>query len=98
MASWLTALLPGRYHHRVDHDDAEQRGQDLSASRLLRHRHGPVCDRLFPVCLCRADGVRHVELLLQQRPAARLHAAQTTGEQSLCLALFRRHLQLSALS
>lgn len=88
-------MLPARYHHRADHDNAEQRGQDLAAPRLLHHRHGPVCDRLLPVCLCRVDGVRHVELLLQQRPAARLHAAQATSELSRRLVLLlrrRRHL------
>lgn len=69
-----------RHNDRADHDDAQQRRQDVAAQSVLCHRHGPVCDRLLPVCVCRSDGVCNVKLLLVQHAETQLHATQTAGE------------------
>ncbi|KAK7877608.1 hypothetical protein WMY93_031693, partial [Mugilogobius chulae] len=59
-----------RHHHGPHHDDPEHRGAHLSAARLLRHGHGPVRHRVFPVRVRRRHGVRHAQLLLLQRAQA----------------------------
>ena len=69
----LSSLASFRYHHSADHDDPQQRGQDIATQSVLRHRHGPFRHRLLPVCLCCSDGVRNIKLLLLQHPETQLH-------------------------
>lgn len=69
-----------RHNHRPDHDDPQQRGQDVPAQSVLHHRHGPLRHRLLPVRLRGSDGVRRVELLLKRRPRTQMQGAQATRE------------------
>lgn len=59
-----------RHHHSAHYDHAQHHCQEVPSSRLLRHRHGPLCHRVLLVCLCRPDGVRHPQLLLQLSKAS----------------------------
>lgn len=54
-----------RHHHSANHDHTQHHCQEVPASGILRHCHGPLCDRVLLVCLRCTDGVRHPQLLLQ---------------------------------
>lgn len=66
-----------RHHDCADDDHAEYGGEGVSAARVLRDGHGPFRHRLLPVRLCRPDGIRHPQLLLQLHPHGNLHGPET---------------------
>lgn len=65
--------LTFRYNNSTDHDNSQYGGQDVTTTCVLRHCHGPVCNRLLLVCLRCPDGVCNIKFLLLQHQTTQLH-------------------------